>query len=579
MKKVIATCAMVALILAFSAVCVFSAYHHEGESDSQHFLSTYKNKAGTKLDQCTLCHSGGSYEGSKGTVTLGSCQWCHYSYGYDGLAGGSIADTLNPYGMAYFLNGQDADAVSAIEGLDSDEDGYTNITEINANRYPGDATDDPSKITAPFRVYTRAQLEAMSQHTQFLLMNTSRSGDFYAEYTGVPMKDLLDDAGILDSATGILVYAPDGWSQYHPLEYDEDIEMYHVYGTMPGEDYQYPPSNYFYAIEADQDVNVDYGWCDYSAPSCAGRNHGDLIYAENGLKAILALKREGEDMDPGSLNDENKLDGEGPFRVVVPQKNPNAPDQSSKSNQQDVLWPYVYEWDHNAGACTKSVTIIKVEPLPEGTTDINILEAGWSYVDEEKIVIYGAIEGDSNGNGLVDSEEGADTNADYDGDGILDYQDTDTAKPQSPGGEGQLILHTMLGDFSDVDVLDDDDVDVSQTGKPAGIVFPYGVIDFMVTGLEEGATVTVSIVFPEAVPQTAVLYKVTDDGWNAIEFGSNDGDEMITVTLTDGDPLTDADDVPGTITDPCALGLGEGGGGSSDDGGGNCFIETLRCGF
>jgi len=40
----------------------------------------------------------------------------------------------------------------------------------------------------------------MGQHTQFLLMNTSRSGDHYAQYTGVPVEDLLKKTGILSSA-------------------------------------------------------------------------------------------------------------------------------------------------------------------------------------------------------------------------------------------------------------------------------------------------------------------------------------------------------------------------------------------
>ena len=30
--------------------------------------------------------------------------------------------------------------------------------------------------------------------------------------------------------------------------------------------------------------------------------------------------------------------------------------------------------------------------MPEGTTDINVMEAGWPYVDEAKIVVYGAID-------------------------------------------------------------------------------------------------------------------------------------------------------------------------------------------
>ncbi|RJP76099.1 MAG: hypothetical protein C4522_19225 [Desulfobacteraceae bacterium] len=354
----------------------FAAYHHEGESDAANFLAAYPGMAGSKLDHCALCHTGGQYEQKPGVYeSLGSCQWCHYSYGYDGS--GNIVDTLNQYGIAYFANGRNAAAISAIDTLDSDGDGYTNKTEIEAERFPGDGNDDPGKTQAPYRVYTRSELEAMAPHTQFLLMNTARSGDFYAEYTGVPMETLLTNAGILDSATGITVYAPDGWSNYHPLTESEDPEFYHVNGT-------YPQSLFYKADDSGE-------WCDYSAPSCVGRNNNDPIVNTNGLKMILAYKREGVAMDKGILTSENKLDGEGPFRVVVPQKNPGPPDQSSKSSNQSVTWPYNYDWDHNAGSCSRSATIIRVEPLPEGTTDINVLEAGWNYVDEEKVIIYGAI--------------------------------------------------------------------------------------------------------------------------------------------------------------------------------------------
>jgi hypothetical protein len=110
---------------------------------------------------------------------------------------------------------------------------------------------------------------------------------------------------------------------------------------------------------------------------------------------ILAIKREGQYLTPGVLNAQNKLDGEGPFRVVPPQKEPGPPDQrSTATNAQDSgtwIWPYQPNGDHNAGASTRSTTILKVEPLPEGTTDIDLLEAGWSYIDQNKIVVYGAI--------------------------------------------------------------------------------------------------------------------------------------------------------------------------------------------
>ena len=362
----------------------FAAYHHEGEVDSPNFLARYPETAGTKLDHCATCHTGGKYENSKGKmVSLGSCQWCHYSFGYDGS--GNIVDTLNSYGKDYYMNGRNQAALVAIESLDSDGDGYSNLTEIQANRYPGNADDDPSKVPAPSRVYSKTQLESMAQHTQFLLMNTARSGDFYAEYTGVPVWDILQDAGILDSATGISAYSPDGYSIYHPLEQDPDPGLYHVKGV-------YPQAQYYYDVQADTTLNPTSGWCDYSASSCIGRNHGDLITNQNGLKMILAFKREGIDLLPGVLSQDNKLDGEGPFRVVPPQQVANAPDQSSNSADQDVVWPYNNDWDHNAGASARTVTMIRVEPLPEGTTDIDVLEAGWNYVDEEKIVVYGAIE-------------------------------------------------------------------------------------------------------------------------------------------------------------------------------------------
>ncbi|MBF0388673.1 MAG: hypothetical protein HQK71_01070 [Desulfamplus sp.] len=379
------------LIFMVVAGTTYAAYHHEGERDSGNFLEVYYDKAGTKLDHCALCHSGGSYTSSTGKpATLGSCQWCHYTTDY-GKQNANIEQTINSYGKDYKNNGRSASAISRIDLMDSDQDGSTNRDEILANSFPGNDKDIPSLKMAPSKVYTRIQLEGLPQHTQFLLMNTSRSGDFYAEYSGVPLKELLDDVGILDSATGITVFAPDGWSQYHPLYYNEKAEMYHVYGDMPEQNYQYPPATYSYDLEADTILSPGTGWCDYSAPSCSGRTHGDSVYVQNGLKAILAIKREGIYLDSGILTDDNKLDGEGPYRLVVPQKVVSPPDQSSKSDNQNVKWPYTYEWDHNAGAATRSVTIIRVEPLPEGTTDIDILEAGWNYIDNSQIIIYGAI--------------------------------------------------------------------------------------------------------------------------------------------------------------------------------------------
>ncbi|MGB5983980.1 MAG: hypothetical protein WBG37_01650, partial [Desulfobacterales bacterium] len=81
----------VALVLLFTISTANGAYHHGGDTDSNIFKEQYAEIAGTKLDSCATCHSGGQYEKKPGEwVSLGSCQWCHYEYGYD--ESGSIDD-------------------------------------------------------------------------------------------------------------------------------------------------------------------------------------------------------------------------------------------------------------------------------------------------------------------------------------------------------------------------------------------------------------------------------------------------------------------------------------------------------
>lgn len=390
LKKVTLVALTLSLVLLSLPSFSLAAYNHAGELDAPVFLQVYSGKAGTKLDNCALCHTAGTVVNGTKTTTYGSCQWCHLKYGYT-APHGDITLTLNPYGAAYLANGRNAAALKTIESLDSDGDGYTNIAEINAVRYPGSAADDPTKVIAPFRVFSKSQLKSMPQHKQFMLMNTTKSGDYYAEYTGVIMQDLLKKAGIVSTATKITVYAPDGYSQGHPLE-DSSTNTGAAYA--PFVNGAYPPATYFYNVTADKKKTAS-GWCNYSSAGNKGRNNGDSINVDGGLRLLLALQADGMDLVPGKIGPDNKLlaNSEGPFRVITPQKFVNAPDQASTSTNQSVIWPYVSSWDHNAGYSSKSATIIKVEPLPSGTTDINVYEAGWNYIDQEKLVIYGALEG------------------------------------------------------------------------------------------------------------------------------------------------------------------------------------------
>ena len=70
-----------------------------------------------------------------------TCLLCHVGY----LAASPAIDNLNGYGNAHANAGYD---FAAIEGLDSDGDGYTNIEEILAGTYPGDASSVPA-VTPP----------------------------------------------------------------------------------------------------------------------------------------------------------------------------------------------------------------------------------------------------------------------------------------------------------------------------------------------------------------------------------------------------------------------------------------------
>lgn len=106
------------------------------------------------------------------------------------------------------------------------------------------------------------------------------------------------------------------------------------------------------------------------------------------------------------------LEGEGPYRLIVPQKIAGFPDRPSTESPVGDGWDYDPNKDHNAGYSVRSVTAIRVEPLPAGTTDFNWMEGGWNLVDKARVVVYGAIApytypivgkvSDKNGNPLAD---------------------------------------------------------------------------------------------------------------------------------------------------------------------------------
>jgi hypothetical protein len=86
-------------------------------------------------------------------------------------------------------------------------------------------------------------------------------------------------------------------------------------------------------------------------------------------------------------------------------------------------------------------------------------------------------------------------------------------------------------------------------GAPAGIVFPYGMFTFKITGLSTGQEVTLTIELPGPVPVGTKWWKYHNNTWSPMDIGDDDGDNVITVALKDGRTPDDEDLIDGQITD------------------------------
>jgi len=97
---------------------------------------------------------------------------------------------------------------------------------------------------------------------------------------------------------------------------------------------------------------------------------------------------------------------------------------------------------------------------------------------------------------------------------------------------------------------------VAQSGldcsSAIGLNFPHGFFSFNITNIPPGSTVTITITLPSAVPAGTQYWKCQNGAWVDVTslLGDNDGDNVLTLTLTDGG-LGDADGTAnGTIADP-----------------------------
>jgi hypothetical protein len=361
---------------------------HASDTDINNFVKAYPHTVGTRLDDCQTCHTGGDVsDGEGGTITANPCDYCHFVVhppaGWSGLPT-TFAETLNPYGAAYDDAGRDGAAIAAIAGLDSDGDGFDNEDEIDALRYPGSAGSYPGlELCAAVKV-TMAELQQMPNHTQFGLANTTKQQyDYYATYTGVKIVDLLEEVGVdLTGATSVDIMAPDGYARSFTVE---QITQ------------QYPDHRFWTGFDVDA-LGTDCAFIEYP-PETYGLGNGDWIGQSLGHEQwhMLAWQRDGAPLEPCYLDPvTGRIDGEGPFRNIIPPGSEddalNTPD---RGKNQDVTGCTLPEWnfdgfkDHNAGSMVKGTVIIRINPMPAGCEEFDIINGGWAMIDEESILIYG----------------------------------------------------------------------------------------------------------------------------------------------------------------------------------------------
>ncbi|MCW4028317.1 MAG: hypothetical protein NWE92_01550 [Candidatus Bathyarchaeota archaeon] len=115
-------------------------------------------------------------------------------------------------------------------------------------------------------------------------------------------------------------------------------------------------------------------------------------------------------------------------------------------------------------------------------------------------------------------------------------------------GSGKAHISSSDGEISQFSAIPEETLPTE--GKPA-VSFPHGLFSFTISDLEPHQTVTVEIVLPSAIPPGSQYWKYHEGtGWFEVPLGDNDGDNVITLTLTDGED-EDADGVAnGVIVDP-----------------------------
>jgi hypothetical protein len=159
-------------------------------------------------------------------------------------------------------------------------------------------------------------------------------------------------------------------------------------------------------------------------------------------------------------------------------------------------------------------------PVADGTA------IGGTAVDVDEIGSSRPLDGNLDGTALWDS-------------GAYESSVQTTTVASATGTGDITIQNSGAGIFDEVDAVDTEDVccDV-----PEGFFFPHGLLEIVIMGLpDEGnspAEVTLTLIYPDDIPAGSMYWKCDNDTCEWIDvtdlLGDNDGDNVLTLTLTDG---------------------------------------------
>ncbi len=598
-KKTTTWIAALAIVVGF--LVASGGQVHAKSSYLSSFNSTY-GTSGTVLNTCNLCHPGGN------------------------------TGQFTSYGNAYRNNNH---SFAAIESLDSDGDGFTNIAEITARTFPGDpaSTPAPTDTTPPTVSSTNPVAGATAVPVAAAVTAT-----FSEAVTSVSATTFTLKAGSTSVAGAVTLSGTTAtFTPSAPLAYtttytatittgvtdlaNNALAANHVWNFTTGAAADTTPPTVSSTTPAGNQTGV-------AANTAVTATFSEAVTS---VSATTFTLKAGSTSVAGAVTLSGTTATFTPSAPLAYATTYTATITTGVTDLANNALAANHVWNFTTGAAadTTPPTVNSTNPagdqtgvaantavtatFSEAMAGASLTTATFTVVDGSGNPVAGTVTSagatatfaptallangttytatittgakDLAGNGLVQSRAWSFTTvsgtSDTDGDGIPDNFDAfpnDNRKATAPnpmGGQGTAIdtSSTAGARLMGVAAMADTDASLNQTGKPAGFAFGNGVIAFKVAGLAPGGTASVVLTFPASIPANTKVFKIDSGGFHEFPGAAISGN-TVTLTLTDGG-AGDADGVAnGVIDDPVGLATPVASSAPDSSGGGCTVVGT-----